>query len=125
MPGRLNAWLRSLRRWTQAPNIYLRTIDDSGRPMDAATLDMTEGVIRQTASLWTGGRFGVGIVERGTDTRQSVAGWITVVWISSPEYGEILRARRGRRQRWGARAVRQGQLSVRWRTADRTGCRST
>jgi hypothetical protein len=80
--------LRSLRRWTQAPNIYLRTIDDSGRPMDAATLDLTEGVIRQTTSLWTGGRFGVGIVERGTDTRQSVAGWITVIWISSPEYGE-------------------------------------
>ena len=80
--------LRQLRRWTQAPNIYLRTIDDSGRAIDAATLDSTEAVIRQTTPLWTGGRFGVGIVERGTDTRQAVAGWITVIWISSPEYGE-------------------------------------
>jgi hypothetical protein len=78
--------LRSLRRWTQAPNIYLRTIDDAGNAMDLATLDLTDSVIRQTAVLWTGGRFGVGTVERGTDTRQSVPGWITVIWISSQDY---------------------------------------
>jgi hypothetical protein len=75
--------LRPLRRWMQAPQIYLRTINNGGEPIDASSLDLTERVIRDTAGQWTGGRFGVASVERGTESREGVPGWITVKWAPS------------------------------------------
>lgn len=75
--------LRTLRRWTDPPQIYLRTIDDKSNPVDSQTLALTESVIRETAPLFTGGRFGVATIERGTDTREGVSGWITVRWFST------------------------------------------
>ena len=78
--------LRPLRRWIQAPDVYLRTVDDVGSEIDPATLDLTEAAIRESVALWTGGLFGVRTLERGTDSREGVAGWITVKWSSSKEY---------------------------------------
>jgi hypothetical protein len=75
--------LRTLRRWTAPPQIYLRTIDDKSHAIDSQTLALTESVLRDTAPLFTGGRFGVAAIERGTDTREGVAGWITVRWFST------------------------------------------
>ena len=78
--------LRPLRRWTAPPQIYLRTIDDTSRAVDSQTLALTESVIRDSVPLFTGGRFGVATIERGTDTREGVAGWVTVRWFSTRGY---------------------------------------
>lgn len=72
--------LRRLSRWTRAPLIYLRTVDDAGNPVSAALLDQTAAAIINTTSVWTGGQFGVAGLERGTGTREGIAGWLTVKW---------------------------------------------
>jgi hypothetical protein len=72
-----------LLRQTQAPRIYLRTIDDAGAPMDALTLNQTAAALESTAGLLTG-VFGLAGLERGTETRQGQPGWITVRWSAEP-----------------------------------------
>lgn len=69
----------SLRRQTEAPRIYLRMIDDAGAPIDAFTLNETARALENTAGSLTG-VFGLAGIERGTDTRQNLPGWITVRW---------------------------------------------
>ena len=74
--------LEPLRRWTQAPQVYLRTVDTAGAAIDAAMLNATEQTLRETAPIWAGGAFGLAGVTRGTDTREGSPGWITVRWES-------------------------------------------
>lgn len=74
---------RPLRRWTRPPYIYLRTVDDTERAVDARLLDQTAAAIINTTSAWTGGSFGVAGLERGTGTREGMAQWITVKWSTS------------------------------------------
>lgn len=57
-----------LRRQTQAPRIYLRTVDDAGRPIDTFTLNETAAALENTTGLLTG-VFGLAGLERGTETR--------------------------------------------------------
>jgi hypothetical protein len=71
--------LQPLRRQTEAPRIYLRTIDNAGNAMDAFTLNHTAAALETTTGALTG-QFGVAGVERGTETRVSQRGWITVEW---------------------------------------------
>lgn len=71
--------LQPLRRQTEAPRIYLRTIDDSGAAIDSRTLDITAAALINTAGSLTG-VFGLAGLERGTDTKQGQRGWITVRW---------------------------------------------
>jgi hypothetical protein len=82
--------LRPIRRWTRNPSIYIRTIADNGRAIDPQALDIVESTIRDTIGDWTGGQLSVASVERGTDTRESVGGWLTVKWASgsSEECGQ-------------------------------------
>jgi reprolysin-like metallo-peptidase family M12B len=72
--------LQPLRRLTQAPRVYLKTVDEAGASIDRRTLDATERAIVETAALWTGNQFGVAAVERGRDSRADQAGWLTVRW---------------------------------------------
>jgi hypothetical protein len=72
--------LRPLRRWTQAPRLYIRTIDEAGTPIEAATLNPVAAAFQDEIAAWTGGRFGFAGVELGTESREGVAGWITVKW---------------------------------------------
>jgi hypothetical protein len=72
--------VRSLQRWTRAPRVYLKTVDEEGHPIDGATLSLTESALQDDANAWTGGRFGVASVQRGTSTREGQSGWITVKW---------------------------------------------
>lgn len=72
----------ALRRWTRAPRVYLKTVDESGQPVDAETLRQTEVALTADASAWTGGRFGIQEVVRGGGTREGIAGWITIKWPS-------------------------------------------
>jgi hypothetical protein len=74
------AGMEPLRRWTQHPNLYIRTVDETGAPMDAKNLDRVESVIRDTASGWTDGKVSIASVTRGSETRVGTAGWITVRW---------------------------------------------
>lgn len=71
--------LEPLRRQSQAPRIYLRTMDDAGRSIDAFTLDQTASALERVAGSLTG-VFGLAGLERGTETRQGQRGWITVRW---------------------------------------------
>lgn len=71
--------LQPLRRQAEAPHIYLRTIDDAGRPIDAVTLDETAAAMESTTGHLTG-VFGLAGIERGTEDRQGQRGWITVRW---------------------------------------------
>jgi Matrixin len=72
--------MEPLRRWTQNPNIYLRTIDERGTVIDAKTLDSVEATLRLALPAWTSGKLAIAALERGTSTRLGVAGWITVQW---------------------------------------------
>ena len=63
--------------------VYVRTQDDAGRAIDAATLEMTEQTLMQSARIWSGETFGVVEVARGTATREHVPGWLTVKWSSA------------------------------------------
>jgi len=74
--------LQPLRRWTKPPQIYLKTVDEAGTPISAVQLNSTEQAMMQTAALYTGGRFGLGGIERGTGTREGQAGWVTVKWLA-------------------------------------------
>lgn len=78
----LNAYdgpVQPLRRQTQAPRIYLRILDDAGVAIDQGTLSATASAIESTTGLLTG-VFGIAGLERGTETREGVPGWITVRW---------------------------------------------
>lgn len=68
-----------LRRLTQAPRIYLRTVDDAGKAIDAYTLNETAASLINTAGKLTG-VFGVAGLEQGPGTREGQPGWITVRW---------------------------------------------
>lgn len=73
--------LQPLRRWTEPPRIYLRTVFGAqNRAVDASTLDMVSEAIATGVQLWSGGRLSVAVIERGTDPREGVAGWINVSW---------------------------------------------
>ena len=74
----LEAAVQPLRRLTVAPRVYLRTVDTNGRAIEPATLDLVASTITAVSSRWTGGRFSVTTVERGTDTHDGQPGWITV-----------------------------------------------
>jgi hypothetical protein len=78
--------LQPLRRWTENPRVYLRTVFGAGRAFDTGSLDVVAAAVGTAVGQWSGGRLSVATVERGTDTREGVPGWITVVW--SEELGE-------------------------------------
>jgi hypothetical protein len=84
--------LAPIRRLTEPPKIYIKTVDEAGRPMNDATLQTTANVMREQAPVWTGGRFGIDVVEFGPGTRLGSAGWITVIWPNPAEEGVCGRA---------------------------------
>lgn len=71
--------LQPLRRQAVAPRIYLRTVDDVGAPIDGVSLDQTAAALINTAGSLTG-VFGLAGLDTGTETREGIAGWITVRW---------------------------------------------
>jgi hypothetical protein len=79
--------LEPLRRWTKAPSIYLKTVDEAGAAIDVTTLDMIDLIARDMLPRWTAGRFDVATIERGAGTRVGVSGWITIQFPTSPPAG--------------------------------------
>ena len=72
--------LRPIRRWTERPRVYIRTVFGANREIDTSTLDTVAATVTAAVTAWTGGRLGVAEIERGTDTRTGTPGWITVEW---------------------------------------------
>jgi hypothetical protein len=72
--------------------IYLKTHDDTGRAIDPITLEATERVLLESARIWSGERFGVAEIARGTATREKMKGWLTVKWSSAAPAGECGRS---------------------------------
>jgi hypothetical protein len=72
--------LEPLRPLERAPRIHVRTIDESGAPIAAETLDLVETALRDSALLWSAGRYPIETLERGPGTRIGQTGWITVRW---------------------------------------------
>lgn len=72
--------LQPLRRWNESPRVYIQTTFGANRVVDQGTLDTTADAIVNAVRAWTGGRLSVLEVQRGTETREGVAGWITVIW---------------------------------------------
>lgn len=77
------AALQPLRRLTAAPMLYLKTVDEAGNPIDFATLNTVQTAMRDVASIWGGGQFGLAGIQQGTGTMEGVHGWITVKWPST------------------------------------------
>jgi hypothetical protein len=70
------AQLEPLRRWTVAPKLYLKTVDEAGAPLDAQTLDRVQKALLEGVQMWTGAP--AEGLELGTGTRVGVSGWVTV-----------------------------------------------
>jgi hypothetical protein len=87
--------LEPLRPLSRAPRIHLRTVDQAGREVDAATLGLVEAALRDAAPVWSDGRLPIQVVERGPGTRQGQEGWVTVLWIAEAEDGVCGRATLG------------------------------
>jgi hypothetical protein len=78
--------MEPLRRWTRAPMVYLRTIDDSGFDVasnDGRLLDAAEQAVRETVPMWSGDMLSVVSVTRGTDQRDGQDGWLTIHWLAT------------------------------------------
>ena len=73
------AGMEPLRRWTKAPQVYVKTVDEAGIAIELTTLAVVEEAIRTTASIWSNG-LGVASIQRGTQTRIGQTGWFTVTW---------------------------------------------
>jgi len=91
---------RSLRRWTRAPMIYLKTVDESGAQVESATLESVAAALVDDPLAWTGGRFGIAGVERGTESRIGQSGWLTVRWLNPAEPTICGRAQVGQDGGW-------------------------
>lgn len=72
--------------------LYMRTQDEVGRAIDRATLDTTERTLIESALIWSGEKYRLAEVARGTRTREGQPGWITVKWSSAFEAGRCGRS---------------------------------
>jgi hypothetical protein len=73
--------LQPIRRWTRAPMVYIRTIDDGGRAIPPEVLQQVANVFSSVVPVYTHGRFGIASIEQGTETRVGQPGWVTVDWV--------------------------------------------
>lgn len=78
--------LQPLRRWSIAPKLYIRTVDEAGRTVDPNYVNVAAAALRDEAEAWTGGRFGVAGIETGVETREGDNGWITVKWVETQDF---------------------------------------
>ncbi len=75
--------LQPIRRLTSAPNVYMRTVTDDGRTVNAETLAQVSALLSDAAMIWSGGSFGLASIASGLETREGQAGWITVRWLAT------------------------------------------
>ncbi|HEU4692264.1 MAG TPA: hypothetical protein VFS23_28065, partial [Vicinamibacterales bacterium] len=79
------AALRTLRRWTGAPNFYIQAVNPkNGQPLVGSEVAALETAIREAVPQLTGGMFAAGIVEVGTNPPIRRIGYIDVVIVYEP-----------------------------------------
>jgi hypothetical protein len=84
--------LEAVRLLRSTFRIYMRTEDDGGRAMDAATLDATERALIDSAPIWSGETYRIAQVVRGPGSRERFNGWITVRWSTAADNGRCGRS---------------------------------
>jgi Matrixin len=65
-------------RWMESPRVYVKTVDQNGRPVEPEVLEVVRESIGRAVTLFTAGRLSVAALETGTDTRPPAPGWIMV-----------------------------------------------
>lgn len=90
----LNGPFQPLKRFTEPPMLYIRTTDGAGRPMDQATLDITQAAMLDVVNVWGGGLISLRGVDRGTANHVGDTGWIVVNWFSE-DHGNLCGDTRG------------------------------
>ena len=63
--------LQPLRRWTRSPQLYIRTVDDTGRAILPEVLQQVVTIASSVVPLYTNGRLGIAGIEQGTETRKA------------------------------------------------------
>jgi hypothetical protein len=70
-----------LRRWTESPRFYVKTVDENGRAIERESIGPVVDAIRRTVPALTGGRLTAAAIETGMEERPSLEGWINVLFI--------------------------------------------
>jgi hypothetical protein len=87
--------LEPLRPIPNAPRVHIRTVDESGRTVEGALLDLVEAALRDVASTWSADRYPLEAVTRGPETKLGQSGWVTVMFAGQGESGRCGRATLG------------------------------
>lgn len=74
---------RSLSRLARSPSVYIRTVDTSGRDVDASTIASVTAAIQSSVREFSGDRLQVVTVETGRENPVR-PGWITVEFTEDP-----------------------------------------
>jgi hypothetical protein len=64
-------------RWSTAPRVYLKTTDETGRPVPPEVVSLTVNSLMDGVRLFSAGAFSA-TVEQGLDARAQQPGWINV-----------------------------------------------
>jgi hypothetical protein len=101
--------LEPLRPLRAAPRIHIRTVDEAGRSIDSRTLNLVENALRDSGAAWSGGRFPIQVIERGSNSRLGHADWINVIWPAETDRTICGRATLG---------TRTGYIELQYRNED-------
>ena len=85
--GALDGRTDPIRRWTQAPSIYLQRTG-----LSDATVAALERAARDVVPALTGGRFQVAAWDTGLERRSAQSGWIVVELVTEPAVNSCGRA---------------------------------
>src|SRR5262245_7735522 len=64
--------------WTTNPNIYIRTVDATGRTIEPEVLALVVDWSRRSVPMWTAGKLQAATIETGPDDRPDTPGWIVI-----------------------------------------------
>jgi hypothetical protein len=73
--------MEPLRRWTQDPRFYLRTVDQNGKAIEPEVLALVTATIPGAVRDFTNGHFSVAQIEQGTEERPATSGWVNVSFV--------------------------------------------
>jgi hypothetical protein len=69
--------VRQLYPWSEQPRFYVRSVDETGRPIPPEVVREVRTGIVEGVPAFTGGRYSA-VIEEGTATRSEAVGWINV-----------------------------------------------
>lgn len=84
-----------LYRLPDSPKIYVRTVDQNGRPLEPEVLRLITTTLSKAVRDWSNGTLSVAALETGTETRPRETGWIIVNTMRDRDAGVCGRATLG------------------------------